>query len=228
MAGKRLALFFFLVFAMELSLCAGNGSPHRWRRRFTRRRWHTPPTTTPKPTSKPCDTSVPGWITWANKWHKPFNARCADAYSMSQWISVYRACQEDRISHFRCRLISTYFLFRTTDCNWTPHVLHDVNHSFFYKCPDNGFITGVKSFFDKAAKDRRISLKCCKFKELRHRNCRTTGYMNSFGAWLYYVVPRDYIMVGVGSYHSVASSTFRYSDRRWMFEICQFKFARGN
>lgn len=75
---------------------------------------------------------------------------------MSRWISVYRPCKQDRVHHFRCRLGPAVYN-SPKHCNWTPHVLHNVKHSFFYKCPHNGFITGVISYFDKTAKDRKYA-----------------------------------------------------------------------
>lgn len=76
-------------------------------------------------------------------------------YSMSQWISAYRPCKQDRVHHFRCRLGPA--IYSSRNCYWTPHVLHNVKHSFFDKCPNNGFITGVISYFDKTAKDRKYA-----------------------------------------------------------------------
>lgn len=73
------------------------------------------------------------------------------AYSMTQWISFYRNCQKDRVHHFRCRPGPAYY----SDCSWTPHLLHDATHPLHYRCPDDGFITGVHSHFVKASKDRR-------------------------------------------------------------------------
>lgn len=225
MTGKRLALFFLLIVGMEFLFFGVEASPF-WRRRRRRRRY-TPP---PPPPPPPCSSSLPrltvgGQVkNWANKWQQSFRAYCPYSYSMHWWISAFRKCQQDRIHHFRCRLGPA--IYGPSDCNWTPHVLNDVKHSFFYKCPHNGFINGVISYFNKASKDRRIGVRCCHVNGYKHLNCKTTPYKNLFGGLLNYKALAGYHVVGVGSYHSVASSA-SFSDRRWMFEICQVKLLQG-
>ena len=69
---------------------------------------------------------------------------------MSQWVSVYRACQEDRIHHFKCRSVGIGS--GQLHCGWTT--LNTGKHAFLFNCPKNGFIKEVLSLFDKVSKDR--------------------------------------------------------------------------
>lgn len=110
MAKKRLALFFLLIFAMELMFCAVDASPWFWRRRRRRRAAPPPPpppppptTPTPKPTPKPCNSSIPNSIKWANKWHQSFYAHCPNGEVLDH---ILRSdCEEGKFRRYSRKAI---------------------------------------------------------------------------------------------------------------------------
>ncbi|CAH3151298.1 unnamed protein product [Porites lobata] len=201
MTGMRRAIkLFLLIVVLELMLFSHTES---WRRRRRRRRRYVPP----------CDSSLPpAAFKWANKWHQSFTAQCPKRYSMTQWISIYRKCQQDRVHHFRCRYGPAPYY---RDCSWTPHFLHDATQPLHYRCPHDGFITGVYSYFVKASKDRRVYIKCCKAPRYKHHRCKSTRW-TKLGESFNYKTSRKYWMTGVTSVYSSSSG-----DRQWKFEHCK-------
>ena len=82
-------------------------------------------------------------------------------YSVSQWVSLYRPCQEDRIHSFKCR----HLMIGSGQVHCSPgKSLNAPKQAFSFTCPQNGFITEVSSHFDKASKDRRY---CVCFSNIR-------------------------------------------------------------
>lgn len=209
MTGMTPAKFFLLIVVLELMLFSHTESNGGWRRHQRRRQYVQ--------RRPPCDSSLPRAVfKWANKWHQSFTAQCRNRYSTTQWISSYRKCQQDRVFHFRCRLgpaPHTYY----RDCSWTPHFLHDATQPLHYRCPDDGFITGVYSFFVRAFKDRRVFIKCCKVPGYKHHRCKATRWTN-LGETFKYRTSRNYWLTGVTSVYSS-----RFGDRQWKFEHCKIK-----
>ncbi|XP_078344423.1 dermatopontin-like [Oculina patagonica] len=222
MTGRKLVVFILLIVSMELFF--GSVDSKWWRRRRRRRRSPPPP---PPPTTPPCKSTVPypGIINWHNKWHQSFSAYCPYSYSMAQWLSVFRLCQEDRIHHFRCSFGPA--IFDHSNCGWTSQFVNDVKKTFIFKCPSQGFINGIGSYFDKTSKDRRFKFRCCHVNGYQRSNCKTTPYMNQYGGLLNYIVAQGYTLVGVISKHSVEEPSKNFSDRIWRFEYCQVKRQNG-
>lgn len=107
MAGKRLALFFLLIVAVELTLlCITDASPWSRRRRRRRRAAPVPP---------PCSSSLPyshiKWLKWLNTWHQSFYAHCPNgevlacfrrSYSINVFIEL--KAEGARIEIIYCEL----------------------------------------------------------------------------------------------------------------------------
>lgn len=99
-------------------------------------------------------------------------------YSVSQWVSLYRPCQEDRIHNFKCRFLEEV---GQVQCG-SEKSLNAPKQAFSsFTCPKNGFITAVSSHFDKASKDRRY---CVCFSNIRpaliSASCNCPSFLQHF------------------------------------------------
>jgi lipoyltransferase 1 len=60
---------------------------------------------------------------------------------------------------------------------------------------------GVHSWHHNGAEDRRFKFKCCRTRKSCARDCRWTGYVNYWDAYMSYAVPSGYFITGVKSFH---------------------------
>lgn len=74
-------------------------------------------------------------------------------YSITFWQSEHRDCKEDRIHYFQCGYGPVRY--RHGNCAWSGHYVNDFDQLVNYKCPHNGFITGVSSVYSGHHRDRR-------------------------------------------------------------------------
>ena len=74
-------------------------------------------------------------------------------YSLRYWRSVHRNCKEDRVHYFQCGYGP--ITYHQGDCHWSGHYVHDFDLEVNYKCPNNGFLTGVTSVYSSQHRDRR-------------------------------------------------------------------------
>ncbi|KAL9966900.1 hypothetical protein ACROYT_G025039 [Oculina patagonica] len=175
-----------------------------WRRRRRRR----------------CPDSKPSGYSWDTSWLRPFSISCANGQSLDYWRSMHRDCKEDRVHYFGCGYGPVSY--SSSDCSWTANYVNDFDKPVSYKCPHNGFITGIKGVHDGYYKDRRWGFRCCHVEGYYAHTCQHTSYQNSWDDPLFYSVPSGYYLVGVYSYHDDY-----YEDRRWKFEICKFSKSYG-
>ncbi|XP_044184064.1 dermatopontin-like [Acropora millepora] len=198
MKGSKLARLLLLVVALEILLFAGSDAiwPPRTRRRY----W--------------CRRSRPSYPRWNNNWRQDFNVECRNSYSIYVWQSKYRDCWGDRIHHFDCKYGPFYY--QLSHCS-TPYYVNDFDRPLTFRCPHNGFITGVASTYSFGARDRRFGFRCCHKHGYIAHSCRHTFKMNTWHQSFRYVVPYGYYLVGAYSQHQDSKK-----DRTWKFEICQF------
>lgn len=167
-----------------------------------------------------CSSSRPSGVAWVNSWRQYFSTDCPSSYSVTFWQSEHRNCKEDRIHYFQCGYGPVRY--RHGNCAWSGHYVNDFDQLVNYKCPHNGFITGVRSVYSGHHRDRRFNFRCCHVSGLRAHSCQTTLYQNQWDKEIRYQVPNGYFLVGVTSVHHN-----RHEDRRYKFEICQFSRVFG-
>lgn len=151
---------------------------------------------------------------------KSLNFQCyGNGRSVQLWKSIHRNCKQDRIHSFQCKL-GPDPNYRSCDCAW-KYYANGYDKPIVFKCPHNGFITGIRSVYSTHYKDRRFRFRCCHTKKYKPNNCKITPLKNGWDRNLNYRIPRNYYLVGAFSHHHNS-----YQDRRWQFEICQFKRCR--
>ncbi|KAM7430749.1 hypothetical protein ABFA07_018578 [Porites harrisoni] len=200
MVGYKIAKFLLLTIAVDLLLFTST-EVKAWRRRRCR------------------PSHPPSGVAWRNNWHQSFTFNCPRSQSVRLWKSEHNNCAEDRIHYFECGYGPGRYSER--DCTWTSHYVNDYDGPVMFKCGRNGFITGVKSHFNGRTRDRRFHFRCCRQPRYCIRYCKHTPFLNQWDAHVSYRVPSRYHLTGVYSYHGNY-----YEDRRWKFEICQFRRSR--
>lgn len=171
-----------------------------------RRRRRSPP--------PPCDNSSPSGITWQNSWHQQFKAYCPTGSSLSQWKSIHRNCQYDRIHHFKCTY--GFCLVSSCACAWSTHYENDFDKPLTFTCPHNGVIAGVVSEYSATHRDRRFGFYCCHSNSYKAHTCLRTPYENAWDGDLDYKVEPGKYLVGVYSHHDN-----QHEDRLWSFLYCK-------
>lgn len=112
--------------------------------------------------------------------------------------SYHKNCREDRIWKWYCRTMtkSGYSL----SCYWTGYQNY-WDEPLLFKCPANYIIGGVRSYHDNGREDRRWKFKCCRATHHYTRNCKISGYVNSWDGDMDYSTSSGYAFVGAFSYH---------------------------
>ncbi|KAG9330482.1 hypothetical protein JZ751_024216, partial [Albula glossodonta] len=91
---------------------------------------------------------------------------------------------EDREWGFSCK--------RTFDsqseCFWTNYVNY-FDERFTFNCPQNYVLSGMSSFHDNGAEDRRWKFYCCRVNNYCNSNCQWTTYVNNFDEYFTWNVP---------------------------------------
>ncbi|CAH3159502.1 unnamed protein product [Porites evermanni] len=203
MVGYKIAKFLLLTMAVDLLLFTSTEVKAWWGRRRYRCSPHAPPK----------------GVAWKNHWHQSLSFECKTSKSIRLWQSEHSNCAEDRIHYFECGYGPGRYSER--NCRWTSHYVNDYDGPVTFKCGHNGFITGVKSHYNTGARDRRFQFRCCHKSRYSIRHCKHTATVNHWDGYLSYRVPSGYFLTGAYSHH-----VNRYEDRRWKFEICQFKQSR--
>ncbi|CAH3159508.1 unnamed protein product [Porites evermanni] len=185
MDGNKMAKFLLLLIAVDLLLFSSTeGKPWWKRRRSSRRR---------------CSSSRPGGVAWVNQWQQPFSYYCSSSYFLNFWQSQHRNCKEDRIHYFRCGYGPAPY--SASNCFWT-YTVNSFDGPVNFKCPYNGFITGVASdSYSGHHKDRTFRFRCCDIKGYLKHSCHHTLYQNNWDQELKYSVPYGFYLSGVESYH---------------------------
>ncbi|CAH3159504.1 unnamed protein product [Porites evermanni] len=205
MDGSKMAKFLLLLIAVDLLLFS---STEAWRRRRRSRR------------RRRCSSSKPEGVAWVNQWQQPFSFSCKTRKSITVWQSEHRNCKGDRIHYFKCGYGPGRY--NEGNCQWISHYVNGYYDPVMFKCEHNGFITGVQSLYNGVARDRSFRFRCCHKPRYIPYNCKHTTYVNRWDASLSFRVPPGCFLTGAYSYHRKNKH-----DRRWKFEICQFKKCRG-
>lgn len=154
------------------------------------------------------DHSRPSGENWANDWDDDVNYNCGKGYSISRIRSIHRDCIEDRIWAFSCESNSA-----AQHCSWS-HTLNSYDGVLDYKCPHDGFISGIYSWHLNGREDRRFQFKCCHSHSWQRKNCRWS-FLTDYDRPFTYYTPYGYYLAGAYSFHHNY-----YEDRRWQFYSC--------
>ncbi|XP_067663438.1 uncharacterized protein [Haliotis asinina] len=147
---------------------------------------------------------------YANDYDQPLLYQCPRGKSIASVHSVHHNGAEDRRYGFSCKTTPGL-----RDCSWHGYV-NGFDEIILFQCPNNGVISGVNSYHDNGAEDRRFKFYCCSIKAKRPLvNCRFGNFVNGFDQPFNFYV-RSRFLKGVFSYHHNGAE-----DRRWRFETCQ-------
>lgn len=183
-----------------------------WSRR-RRRRYKPLPTRKPTTTAPSCSASRPPTEgKWANDWQGSMHFECPRGNTIISIKSVFSDCQNDRIWEFGCG----YNAASTTRgrCHWDHGYVNDPKKGIIFKCPNDGFIAGVKSEYFSGHGDRRFTFKCCNDREFEHVDCHHSHLLTGN---FEYKVDRDkrFYITGINSYFVPGKR-----DREWKIDYC--------
>ncbi|XP_018419433.1 PREDICTED: hemagglutinin/amebocyte aggregation factor-like [Nanorana parkeri] len=147
---------------------------------------------------------------WVNAYDQPLTFQCQQRQSISMVISIHDNGREDRMWDFSCKNT-----FNSATCTWSGYV-NNFDQEFSYTCPFGSVITGVDSYHDNKAEDRRWRFLCCQGEVKATRNCKWSGYVNNFDGYLRWDAPANAYLTGAHSYHDNSKE-----DRRWNFYYCE-------
>ncbi|XP_075066468.1 hemagglutinin/amebocyte aggregation factor-like isoform X2 [Mixophyes fleayi] len=148
---------------------------------------------------------------WVNNYDQVLKYQCQNHQSISFIISIHDDIFEDRTWDFGCQ--NTFN--KAESCYWTSYV-NDFDQEFTFVCPFGTILSGMESYHDNTAEDRRWKFYCCKGEALFTRNCRWSRYVNNFDHYLRWDAPTNHHLTGAHSYHHNT-----YEDRRWRFHSCE-------
>lgn len=144
---------------------------------------------------------------WANTWDGMLLFSCPKGKSIRRIHSIHRNCIEDRIWAFSCESNSAAQV-----CSWTGFV-NSYDDLLNFKCPNNGFISGIYSVHSNKREDRRFEFKCCHSSSYSRHSCKWSHTTN-WDADIDYSTTWGWL-AGAHSYHNN-----HYEDRRWQFYQC--------
>ncbi|XP_022806174.1 hemagglutinin/amebocyte aggregation factor-like [Stylophora pistillata] len=166
MANKRLVKLLLLMMLFELLIFPADVASW-WRRRRRRRR-------------PVCSSHRPTGVRWVNKWQRNFKFECnQNGRSVKLWKSIHRNCKEDRIHSFKCK-VGPDPRHRSSDCAW-EHFANSYDRPVVFKCPHNGFITGIRSEYSAHNKDRRFRFRCCHTDRLQAKQMQDNSTAKQLG-----------------------------------------------
>lgn len=181
---------------------------------YTHKPYPHKPYTTQKPhtTAQACTTSRPSSVHWNNNWQGEMSYECPKGHSLTSMKSVFSDCQHDRIWVFGCG----YNEASKEHCFWSHGYANDVNEGIFFNCPNNGFVSGIRSIYNNG--DRRFRFKCCNDETFDHVDCHQSHHLNLPGQDFEFKVDRDkrFYITGISSYFHCEKR-----DRVWKIDYCR-------
>ncbi|KAH9498908.1 hypothetical protein Btru_004999 [Bulinus truncatus] len=142
---------------------------------------------------------------YVNNWDQPFDFKCPGHQVLSYISSVHSNYHEDRRWEFHCRTAgATGNCFSSAFVNWFDEMV-------VFRCPGETVLTGMASYHDNGAEDRRFRFHCCPVTGSPPRSCYMSGYVNNWDDKLTMRVPEGRAIKGHDN---------KKEDRRWMFEVC--------
>ncbi|XP_032834155.1 hemagglutinin/amebocyte aggregation factor-like isoform X2 [Petromyzon marinus] len=173
----------------------------------------------PSPTS-PVPVSAEQGVTGLKSLHKryvndydaPIDFSCPAHQSIYIIHSIHNNDAEDRIWDFRCK--ETFDLSRPVSSFATSYV-NTFDEKLDFTCPFNSIVSGIGSYHNNDAEDRRWKFTCTMQANVCLGACQWTDYLNDFDSPIFWVAPDSRYLVGAHSYHSNDAE-----DRRWKFQFC--------
>ncbi|OWF37968.1 Hemagglutinin/amebocyte aggregation factor [Mizuhopecten yessoensis] len=148
-----------------------------------------------------------------NDYDGPMNFSCQGDTTLRHLSSSHTNYYEDRVWSVGCYPA----VARLENCQWTGYV-NDFDQTFDFECPGDGFINGIRSFHNNYYEDRKWAFKCCEMQDRVRRNCRNTGFVNSYGGDLSYTTAHAY-----QNFHGWTSiHNNYYEDRIFDFQVCDY------
>ncbi|XP_068738154.1 hemagglutinin/amebocyte aggregation factor-like [Montipora capricornis] len=120
--------------------------------------------------------------------------------SISSIASEYNQHHRDRRWKVTCG-----YNRAVSQCAWSASYDNDWHKPLIFECPQNGFITGIESYYRKANLDRRFKFKCCNdIKCYYTTRCIKSAIVNKWKAPFDFPVPRTkgYNLIGIYSVHA--------------------------
>ena len=134
---------------------------------------------------------------WQNNYDQELTVDCGDTSALYRVRSQHSNGAEDRQWLWECRtVVDTAF----DDCQWTGY-LNSFDQPIYYQCDHNYVLTGVNSYHDNGAEDRRWKAKCCKSSDHFVQDCRVSGYINSYDSYMDFSVDSPEVFTGFFSAH---------------------------
>ncbi|XP_059153711.1 dermatopontin-like [Physella acuta] len=139
---------------------------------------------------------------------RDYHHRCPKDGIINGIVSERSGIRYDRAMRFVCRKGLLTF-----QCENSGYVTK-LKESFDFRCPADTVLAGVSSRFDRLARDRQFSFRCCKVRRSRTSTCRKSGW---YGA-------SDDIRLQVPPGWAVSELNSQYvgrgGGRSWRIEIC--------
>ncbi|XP_021379237.1 uncharacterized protein LOC110466804 [Mizuhopecten yessoensis] len=149
-----------------------------------------------------------------NNYDRHMAFSCPEATTLRHLSSVHDNHHEDRVWTIGCYPA----VARVQNCQWTGYV-NEFDRPFVFECPGEGFINGIRSFHSNRHEDRKWAFQCCEMQDLFKRNCRNTGFVNSYDGGLSYTTAHAY-----QNFHGWTSiHDNHHEDRLFSFQVCNYE-----
>ncbi|KAH3715850.1 hemagglutinin/amebocyte aggregation factor-like [Dreissena polymorpha] len=153
---------------------------------------------------------------WQNNLDQLLDYQCPNKNQfINHVISQHHNHEEDRQFDFTCSDVVSGYDDSTTTCTYSGYV-NSFDQPVHFRCPDDGFIHGMRSEHNNHHEDRIWGFYCCKIPEIHMISCEHTGWTNDLDGDQSYYVPAEHVMVGVTSEHDN-----HHEDRRFAYEVCR-------
>ncbi|XP_059184365.1 low choriolytic enzyme-like [Centropristis striata] len=130
---------------------------------------------------------------WDNELTKDLSRQCPFGQAVSGFRSSYNKEQQDRRWAVTCKALDL-----PKKCHWSGYVNH-LWLEFDFKCGGQEVITGARSEFNGAVKDRRWQFYCCEVPGVAMSNCKKTNSFNYFEEDFSFKAASDHYITGVSS-----------------------------
>ena len=151
---------------------------------------------------------------YLNQMDEPFSWNVRKGHAIIGAYSYHNNRKEDRRWYFRYAKIKGVNYFRGHQS--LPITHYDVE--MYSQCGYGYILTSISSWHNNRKEDRQWHFRCSGVQRSRLDYCHWTHYLNDFDKPLNYRAPKDFVIIGVYSYHNN-----RHEDRRFMFRICRLR-----
>lgn len=154
---------------------------------------------------------VPSVHAWQNGYDQNHQRQCPNGQSIKEITSMHHNGAEDRRFDVRCQSTGA-----NQGCFWTNYI-NNWDQPILYLCPDNKVLSGISSYHNNRAEDRRYKFYCCGAAGKYPKNCHLTDFVNSWDEYFSFRVGGNQVITGVYSIHHNGAE-----DRRFRFIRCDF------